>query len=109
MCQSDAEKRMHVSVTSRSDYCNSLLLGCPKNYLKNLQLIQSAAVRVLMRTSRRDHVSPDLASLHWLLVEFRIGGWIEVKFRCIMLVSLARLFSLNWHFIGLIWNVMNWI
>jgi len=31
-----------------------------------------SAARVLMRTNRRDHVSPVLASLHWLPVKFRI-------------------------------------
>ena len=50
--------------------------GCPKNSLNSLQLIHNAAARILMRTNRRDHVSPVLASLHWLPVEFRI----EFKF-----------------------------
>ena len=40
--------------------------------LKSLQLIQNAAARVLMITNRRDHISPVLASLHWLPVKFRI-------------------------------------
>ena len=61
-----------IQETLRLDYCNSLLLGCPTNSLKSLQLIQNAADRVLMRTNRRDHVSPGLASLHWLPVKFRI-------------------------------------
>ena len=44
-----------------------------KKSLKSLQMIQNAATRVLMRTNRRDHVSPGLASLHWLdPVRFRI-------------------------------------
>jgi len=38
-------------------------------------LIQNAAARVLMSSNRREHVSPVLASLHWLPVKFRI----EVK------------------------------
>ncbi|XP_075334697.1 uncharacterized protein LOC142396039 [Odontesthes bonariensis] len=72
LSQSDAEKLVHAFVTSRLDYCNSLLLGCPTYSLKSLQLIQNAAARVLMRTNRRDHISPVLASLHWLPVKFRI-------------------------------------
>ncbi|XP_072251173.1 uncharacterized protein [Leuresthes tenuis] len=72
LSQGDAEKLVHAFVTSRLDYCNSLLLGCPTYSLKSLQLIQNAAARVLMRTNRRDHVSPVLASLHWLPVKFRI-------------------------------------
>ena len=72
LSQSDAEKLLHAFVTLRLDYCNSLLLGCPTYSLKSLHLIQNAAARVLMRTNRRDHVSPVLASLHWLPVKFRI-------------------------------------
>jgi len=54
------------------DYWNSLLLGCPTNSLKSLQLIQNAAARVLMITDRGDHISTVLVSLHWLIVKFRI-------------------------------------
>ena len=58
-------KLLHAFVTSRLENCNSLLLGCPKNSLKSLfseifQLIQNAAVRVLIKASRRDHISPVL-------------------------------------------------
>jgi len=42
LSQSDAEKLVHAFITSRLDYCNSLLSGCPKNSLKSLQLIQNA-------------------------------------------------------------------
>ena len=72
LSQSDAEKLVHAFVTSRLDYCNSLLSGCPNNSLKNLQLIQNAAARVLTGTSKRDHISPVLSSLHWLPVKYRI-------------------------------------
>jgi len=70
LSQSDAEKLGHAFVTSRLDYCYSLLLGYPKKSQKSLQLIQNAAARVLMRTNRRDHISPVLAFLHWLPVKF---------------------------------------
>ena len=39
--------------------------------LKGLQLIQNAAARILTRTRRFEHISPVLASLHWLPVKFR--------------------------------------
>ena len=41
------------------------------NSLKSLQLIQNAAAKVLMRTNRRDHISPVLASLKFR-IEFKI-------------------------------------
>lgn len=68
----DAEKLVHAFVTSRLDYCNSLLSGCTNQSLKTLQLVQNAAARVLTGTRRRDHISPTLASLHWLPVKSRI-------------------------------------
>ncbi|KAK0137188.1 ATP-binding cassette sub-family G member 5 [Merluccius polli] len=66
LSKTDAEKLIHAFVTSRLDYCNSLLSGCPNKSIKTLQLIQNAAARVLTGTRKRDHISPVLASLHWL-------------------------------------------
>ena len=66
----NAEILVHDFVTSRLDYCNALLTGCANSTLKGLQLIQNAAARILTRTRRFEHISPVLASLHWLPVQF---------------------------------------
>ncbi|XP_056913213.1 uncharacterized protein LOC130539113 isoform X2 [Takifugu flavidus] len=42
------------------------------NSLRSLQLIQNAAARVLTGIDKRDHITPVMASLHWLPVKFRI-------------------------------------
>ena len=68
----NAEILVHAFVTSRLDYCNALLSGCANSTLKGLQLIQNAAARILTRTRRFEHISPVLASLHWLPVTFQI-------------------------------------
>ena len=68
----DAEKLIHAFITSRLDYCNALLSGCSINSIKSLQLIQNAAARTLTRTKKYEHISPVLASLHWLPVKSRI-------------------------------------
>ncbi len=40
--------------------------------IRQLQLIQNAAARILTRTRKSEHITPVLRSLHWLPVTFRI-------------------------------------
>ncbi len=70
---SDAEKLVHVFMTSRLDYCNALLAACPASLINKLQVLQNAAARVLTRSRKYDHISPILQSLHWLPIKFRIS------------------------------------
>ncbi|KAI5090037.1 hypothetical protein C0J45_20172, partial [Silurus meridionalis] len=72
MSISDAEKLVHAFMTSRIEYCNALLGGCPASLINKLQLVQNAAARVLPRSRKYDHITPILSSLHWLPVKFRI-------------------------------------
>ena len=59
-------------VTSRIDYCNSLLSGIPKTTLNKIQNVQNTAARLFTRTSRRSHITPVLKDLHWLPIQYRI-------------------------------------
>ena len=66
------ETLIHAFVSSRVDYCNSLLYGLPAYQLNKLQRVQSAAARLIFLESKYCHVRPLLYNLHWLPVKFRI-------------------------------------
>uniref|UniRef100_A0A4W6D5N5 Reverse transcriptase domain-containing protein n=1 Tax=Lates calcarifer TaxID=8187 RepID=A0A4W6D5N5_LATCA len=71
LSMADAEILVHAFVSSRLDYCNVLLSGLPRTSTKSLQMVQNAAARMLTRSRRFDHITPVLASLHWLPVHVR--------------------------------------
>ena len=63
---------VNALVTSRLDYCNSLLYGLQAIYLNKLQCVQNTAARLICNISRFDHITPALYKLHWLAIKSRI-------------------------------------
>ena len=59
-------------VTSRLDYCNSLLYGTSKSNLNKLQRVQSDFARVVLQAAWNSSSGPLLKQLHWLPVQQRI-------------------------------------
>ena len=59
-------------MSSRIDYCNSLLYGIPEYAIKRLQRVQNLAARVVTRASKYSSITPTLKKLHWLPVKYRI-------------------------------------
>ena len=67
-----AKKVVNSLVTTRLDYCNSLLYGIPGRLLARLQKVQNTAARIVSRTSIYAHITPVLQELHWLPIESRL-------------------------------------
>ncbi len=72
LSSSDFERISHAFISVRLDYCNSLYVGFNQVLLNCLQLVQNAAARLLTGTRKKQHVTPILASLQWLPVQYRI-------------------------------------
>ena len=67
-----ARSVVQALITSRLDYCNSLLANLTNTQMKRLKSIQHKAARLVTRTPLREHITPVLKHLHWLPVECRI-------------------------------------
>ena len=59
-------------VSSKLDYCNSILYNIPNREINKVQSVQNCLARVVTRSPRFCSVTPLLKSLHWLPVQFRI-------------------------------------
>ena len=76
---------VHAFISSRLDYCNSLLYGITDGLLQKLQSVQNAAARLVTGARRRDHITPVLRDLHRLPVRQRIA----FKIACVVFQSLS--------------------
>ena len=72
LSRESTEMLVHAFITSRVDYCNSLLYGLPNYQLHKLQRVLNASARLVCNVPRFCHISPLLRSLHWLPVKARI-------------------------------------
>ena len=82
--RSVTESLVNVFITSRIDYCNSLLYVLPNSHVMKLQRIQNAAARLVTGAPRFCHVTPLLFHLHWLPISYRIKFKILIlTFKCL--------------------------
>ena len=64
---------LHAFVSSRLDYCNSLLFGLPNYEIRKLQSVQNAASRLFGGLKRYEHITSILRDeLHWLPINSRV-------------------------------------
>ena len=63
---------IHAVVSTKLDYCNSLLYGLPESVTNQLQRAQNTAARIITQSKKYEHITPTLIKLHWLPVRSRI-------------------------------------
>ena len=83
LSRSALERLVHALITSKLDYCNSLLYGLPSCLVQRVQRVQNTAAHLITGTKKHDHITPVLKSLHWLPVTQGI------KFKIILLTFKA--------------------
>ena len=68
-CHYDATAQfIHALITTRLNFCNSILYNLPNNKIERLQRIQDQAARMLKRIPRRNHITSVMRELHWLRI-----------------------------------------
>ena len=79
----DAAKTLvHALISSRVDYCNSVLYGASAVHLRPLQSVLNGAARLIVGKRKYDHITDTMRrDLHWLPVQQR------VQFKLCTLVS----------------------
>ena len=63
---------VNALVTSRLDYCNSLLYTTVDKNFARLQHLRNTAARLIMRVPKYSNITPVLKGLHWLPVRERV-------------------------------------
>ena len=79
----DLKTLVNALIISRIDYANALLSGLPAETIRCLKVVMNSCARMLTGTRRSAHITPVLAELHWLPVEYRI------KFKVLLLTYKA--------------------
>ena len=83
LTQDCAQILIHAFISSKLDYCNSLLYGIPKYLVCRLQRVQNTAACIVTLTRTYDSITAIMFKPHWLPVHSRIS------FRLLLLVYKA--------------------
>jgi hypothetical protein len=84
LSKSSAVLLIHAFVSCQLDYCNSILYGLPAVQTRKLQSVLNSAARLVSGSSIREHIKPQLKSLHWLSYPHRITFKVcLLTYRCL--------------------------
>ena len=72
LSQTSTETLIYACVSSRLNYCNSLLYRLPDSLLNKLQRVQNSSARLIFNEHKFCHTTPLMMELHWLPIRFRI-------------------------------------
>ena len=86
-----ARTLVQAFISSRLDYCNSLLYSLSHCLIQKVQSIQNATAQLLTGTRRGDHISSVLHQLHWPPVQS-----VDFKLACFVYSSLSGQAPLYW-------------
>ena len=81
---------IHALITSRLDFCNSILYNLPNKQIERLQRIQNQAAHMLKRIPRRKYITPVLRELHWLRIHNRFI--FKIDSYCIYIICIIFMF-----------------
>ena len=82
---------IHALITTKLDYCNSLMYGLTKRLLSKLQSVQNSAAQIVTLSRKYNHITPLLIQLHWLPIHHRIVFKNRFQYTKSFLQSLAQL------------------
>ena len=75
---------MYAIISSRLDYCNSLFFGINKSIINNLQKVQNAATRLILRRRKTESITHEIRYLYWLRMIERIAfKIIMIIYKCL--------------------------
>ena len=83
---------VHAFITSRLDYCNSLLAGIGDGLIAQLQSLMHVAARYVLRRSKFDPISADIRDrLFWLLYVQELTSNLVFLFTNVCMATLLRI------------------
>jgi len=92
-----AKSLVHAFVTSRIDYCNSVIYGARAVHIQPLQNVLNAAARLILHKRKYDHITNDIRDrLHWLPIQQRLEYKVCLLiFKCLHQMAPVYLTEMN--------------